>query len=51
MAVQVYLIPGFMGFDAFGSHFRRVPELLAPLLAERGIPDAVIEVKSDAKAK
>jgi pimeloyl-ACP methyl ester carboxylesterase len=44
MATQVYLIPGFMGFRAFGdlSYFRRVPALLAELLAERGIPDAVI---------
>lgn len=44
MAVQVYLIPGFMGFHSFGSmnYFRRVPELLAELLAERGMPDAVI---------
>jgi triacylglycerol lipase len=45
MAVQVYLIPGFMGFHSFGSlsYFRRVPELLGQLLAERGIPDAVIK--------
>jgi triacylglycerol lipase len=44
MATQVYLIPGFMGFHSLGSlsYFRRVPELLAELLAERGIPDAEI---------
>jgi triacylglycerol lipase len=44
MAIQVYLIPGFMGFHSFGSmsYFRRVPELLAELLAKRGLPHAVI---------
>jgi pimeloyl-ACP methyl ester carboxylesterase len=44
MTTQVYLIPGFMGFRSFGgsSYFRRVPELLAELLAERGARDAVI---------
>jgi triacylglycerol lipase len=44
MVAHVYLVPGFMGFHSFGSmnYFRRVPELLAELLAERGLPDAVI---------
>lgn len=44
MAAHVYLIPGFMGFHSVGSmnYFRRVPELLAELLAERGLTDAVI---------
>jgi pimeloyl-ACP methyl ester carboxylesterase len=45
MTTRIYLIPGFLGFHSFGSviYFRRVPELLAQLLAERGITDAVIK--------
>jgi len=44
MVTQVYLIPGFMGFHALGSlsYFRRVPDLLAQLLEERGLRDVVI---------
>lgn len=44
MVAHVYLVPGFMGFHSFGSmnYFRRVPELLAELLAQRGLTDAVI---------
>lgn len=42
--VQVYLIPGFLGFGSLGafSYFRRVPELLKQLLSERGLRDVVI---------
>ena len=45
MVTHVYLIPGYMGFHSVGSmnYFRRVPELLAELLAARGITDAMIK--------
>lgn len=44
MVSHVYLLPGYMGFHSVGSmnYFRRVPELLTELLAERGITDVVI---------
>jgi len=44
MVAQVYLIPGFMEFHSLGSlsYFRRVPELLTQLLAERGLTDTVV---------
>lgn len=36
--IQIYLVPGFMGFQAIGelTYFRRVPPMLAQLLRELG---------------
>ena len=35
---QIYLVPGFLGFQSFGeaSYFRRVPSMLRELLKELG---------------
>jgi hypothetical protein len=35
---QIYLVPGFMGFTAFGevAYFRRVPQMLVERLRELG---------------
>jgi triacylglycerol esterase/lipase EstA (alpha/beta hydrolase family) len=35
---QIFLVPGFMGFQSFGelTYFRRVPEMLRGLLREQG---------------
>ncbi|MFZ1361478.1 MAG: hypothetical protein WAS05_00890 [Candidatus Nanopelagicales bacterium] len=45
---KVYLVPGFFGFDELGSmsYFRRVPEVLAEALAERGFDAEIIELNT-----
>jgi len=42
---QVYLVPGFFGFNEIGSfnYFNRVAEVLAEALAERGLEADIIE--------
>lgn len=39
--IQIYLVPGFMGFQSFGeaAYFRRVPEMLSQALRELGHDD------------